>query len=133
MAEERRGSLVAVRDTRERVIARLSDAFAHDELELEEFERRLGVAHRSESLVQLEELGDRRQRRLLALDERDHLGAVAGGHRGGIGGAAGARLQVGERHDSSRDDDVGSLRLQNTPFHRNKSYLNSLPYHTRIV
>ena len=56
MAEERRGSLVAVRDTRERVIARLSDAFAHDELELEEFERRLGVAHRSESLVQLEEL-----------------------------------------------------------------------------
>lgn len=47
---------VALRDARERVIARLSDGFAHDELELEEFEQRLGLAHRSSSLAELSQL-----------------------------------------------------------------------------
>src|SRR5438105_3882770 len=49
-------SIVAVRDARERAIARLSDAFAHDSLELDEFERRLGLAHRSDSLAEIERL-----------------------------------------------------------------------------
>lgn len=53
---EKPKSLLTLRDSRERVIARLSDGFAHDELELEEFERRLGLAHRSESLAELEGL-----------------------------------------------------------------------------
>ena len=56
MATEKNTNLVALRDTRERVIARLSEGFAHDELELEEFERRLGLAHRSDSLAELEGL-----------------------------------------------------------------------------
>lgn len=56
MATEKPTNLVALRDTRERVIARLSEGFAHDELELEEFERRLGLAHRSDSLAELEGL-----------------------------------------------------------------------------
>ena len=43
---DKAAALVALRDTRERVIACLSDEFAHDRLELEEFERRLGIAHR---------------------------------------------------------------------------------------
>ncbi len=51
-----RTSLVAVRDARERAIARLSDAFAHDDLDLEEFERRLTVAHQASSLAVIEEL-----------------------------------------------------------------------------
>lgn len=53
---DKAAALVAVRDTRERVIACLSDEFAHDRLELEEFERRLGVAHRSDSLAELQKL-----------------------------------------------------------------------------
>jgi hypothetical protein len=40
---------VAVRQAREDAIARLSDAFAHDVIEVEEFERRLTLAHRAES------------------------------------------------------------------------------------
>lgn len=48
--------LVAVRDARERVIARLSDAFAQGELDVDEFDRRLELAHRSESVAQLDEL-----------------------------------------------------------------------------
>ena len=42
-------ALVSVRDARERSIARLTDAFAHDELEMDEFERRLSIAHRTNS------------------------------------------------------------------------------------
>ena len=48
--------LVAVRDARERVIARLSDAFAQGELDVDELDRRLELAHRSESVVELDEL-----------------------------------------------------------------------------
>lgn len=50
---ERPTSLVTLRDSRERAIARLSDAFAHDHLDLEEFERRLGIAHRTDSIAEL--------------------------------------------------------------------------------
>jgi hypothetical protein len=50
---ERPASLVTLRDQRERAIARLSDAFAQDHLELEEFERRLGIAHRTDSIAEL--------------------------------------------------------------------------------
>lgn len=50
---ERPTSLVTLRDQRERAIARLSDAFAHDHLDLEEFERRLGIAHRTDSTAEL--------------------------------------------------------------------------------
>ncbi len=53
---DKAAALVALRDTRERVIACLSDEFAHDRLELEEFERRLGIAHRSDSLAELQKL-----------------------------------------------------------------------------
>lgn len=53
---QQRTDLIALRDERERVIARLSDGFAHDELELEEFEQRLGLAHRSSSLAELSQL-----------------------------------------------------------------------------
>jgi hypothetical protein len=49
-------SLVALRDRREQVIARLSDAFASDLLELEEFDKRLALAHRAESVAELEPL-----------------------------------------------------------------------------
>jgi hypothetical protein len=41
---------------RDRVIALLSDAFATDALEVEEFERRVTVAHRSDSLIEVERL-----------------------------------------------------------------------------
>lgn len=53
---DKAASQLAVRETRERVIACLSEEFAHDRLELEEFERRLGVAHRSDSLAELRQL-----------------------------------------------------------------------------
>ena len=49
-------AVVSVREARERAIARLSDAFAVDDLDLEEFERRIGLAHRAESLAELEPL-----------------------------------------------------------------------------
>jgi hypothetical protein len=48
--------LVSVREARERTISRLTDAFSVDDLELEEFERRIGLAHRAESLKELEPL-----------------------------------------------------------------------------
>jgi hypothetical protein len=51
MADE--NSLVALRDRREQVIALLSDAFARDLLDVDEFERRLGLAHRAEAFVEL--------------------------------------------------------------------------------
>ena len=49
-------AVVSVREARERAISRLSDAFAVDDLDLEEFERRIGVAHRAESVAELEPL-----------------------------------------------------------------------------
>jgi hypothetical protein len=56
MADEPNQTLVALRDRREQVIARLSEAFARDALELEEFERRLALAHRAEAVAELEPL-----------------------------------------------------------------------------
>ena len=56
MANDRPTALIALRDARERAIALLSEAFAHDDLELDEFERRLGLAHRSDSIVEIEGL-----------------------------------------------------------------------------
>lgn len=49
-------SLLTLRDAREGAIARLTDAFAHDVLELDEFERRLSIVHRSESLPEISSL-----------------------------------------------------------------------------
>jgi hypothetical protein len=43
-------------DVRDRVIAVLSDAFARGTLEVEEFERRVTVAHRSDSVAEIEAL-----------------------------------------------------------------------------
>lgn len=48
--------LVALRDARERAIARLSDAFAKDELDVDEFDRRIELAHRAEKVAALDEL-----------------------------------------------------------------------------
>src|SRR5579871_3716343 len=45
-----RASLARVHDARERAIATLSDAFANDALEVEEFERRVTLAHTSETV-----------------------------------------------------------------------------------
>ncbi len=42
-------ALVSLRQVRERSIARLTEAFAHDVLDMDEFERRLSIAHRSSS------------------------------------------------------------------------------------
>ncbi len=49
-------NLVAVRDARERIIARLSDHFAKDDLDLDEFERRLTLAHRAETVAEIDAL-----------------------------------------------------------------------------
>ncbi len=45
--------LIALRDRREQVIAVLSDAFARDLIEVSEFERRLDLAHRAETVAAL--------------------------------------------------------------------------------
>ena len=47
-------NLVALRDAREQAIAQLSDAFAHNLIEVEEFERRVTLAHRSNSVADVE-------------------------------------------------------------------------------
>ncbi len=47
-------NLVSLRDARERAIAQLSEAFAHDEIGVDEFERRLTLAHRAEDLAAIE-------------------------------------------------------------------------------
>jgi hypothetical protein len=49
-------NLVAVRDAREKVIARLSDHFAKDNLDLDEFERRLTLVHRAETVAEIDAL-----------------------------------------------------------------------------
>lgn len=46
-------ALLLLRDERERVIARLSDAFARDLLSVEDFEERLGLAHRATTTAEL--------------------------------------------------------------------------------
>jgi hypothetical protein len=65
MSEDRRRALTPRTDarrprattaTRERVIAELSDRFAEGALEVEEFEHRVALAHRSESVVEIEAL-----------------------------------------------------------------------------
>lgn len=48
-------NLVSLKDSRERAIARLSDAFAGDLLDVEEFERRLTLAHRATSISEIEQ------------------------------------------------------------------------------
>jgi hypothetical protein len=49
-------SLVALRDRRHQVIARLSECFASDVLEVDELERRLDLAHAARTVAELEEL-----------------------------------------------------------------------------
>ncbi|HWO23628.1 MAG TPA: LiaF domain-containing protein [Kofleriaceae bacterium] len=49
-------SLVALRDRRHQVIARLSECFATDVLEVDELERRLDLAHAARTVAELEEL-----------------------------------------------------------------------------
>jgi len=53
MANEHPATL---RDSRERAIARLSELFARDELELEEFERKLSSVHRAATESELQQL-----------------------------------------------------------------------------
>ena len=43
---------------REKVVARLSDAFAHDHLNIEEFERRLSLAHERNTIASINQLVD---------------------------------------------------------------------------
>jgi hypothetical protein len=49
-------SLVAVRDRREQVIARLSQCFAEDVLEVEELERRMDLAYAAKTIAELDAL-----------------------------------------------------------------------------
>ena len=49
-------SLVAVRDRRDQVIARLSDCYAADVLEVDELERRLDLAHGARTVAELDAL-----------------------------------------------------------------------------
>lgn len=49
-------SLVALRDRRHQVIARLSEGYAGDLLEVEELERRLDLAHAARTVAELDEL-----------------------------------------------------------------------------
>jgi hypothetical protein len=56
MAAENRLILTRARDSRDRVIAVLSEHFAHDALDVEEFERRITVAHTSESPEEIDAL-----------------------------------------------------------------------------
>jgi len=54
-SDEKPANLAALRNAREQAIARLSDAFAHDLIEVEEFERRVTLAHRGSSLSEVEQ------------------------------------------------------------------------------
>jgi hypothetical protein len=51
-------TLVSVRDARERTIAILSDLFARDDLELDEFERRVSLVHRAANVAEVEKVID---------------------------------------------------------------------------
>lgn len=55
MVEDKRLA-TRVSEDRERVIARLSDVFAQGDLEIEEFDRRVDLAHRAETVAALEAL-----------------------------------------------------------------------------
>lgn len=54
--EERTPALVALRQRRQQVIDRLTDDFARDLIEVEEFEERVDLAHRANSLEALEKV-----------------------------------------------------------------------------
>ena len=56
MALENRLALTRVREARERALAILQENFAHDVLDIDELERRVTVAHTSESIAQIEAL-----------------------------------------------------------------------------
>lgn len=51
-----RENLIALRDRREAVIAALTDHFAKDVLDVDEFDRRIDLAHRARSLAELDDL-----------------------------------------------------------------------------
>ena len=51
-----RDNLVALRDRRELVIARLTEGFAKDLYDVDEFDRRIDLAHRARSLAELDDL-----------------------------------------------------------------------------
>jgi hypothetical protein len=53
---ENRLAITRLREHRELAISALQDAFAHDVLDVEEFERRVTLAHRSDSLAELDAL-----------------------------------------------------------------------------
>ena len=53
---ETRLALARAHETRERVIAELQEHFAHDALDVDEFERRVTLAHTSESSVEIARL-----------------------------------------------------------------------------
>lgn len=48
--------LVAMRDRREQVIATLTESFAQDLFDVDEFDRRIDLAHRATSIAQLDDL-----------------------------------------------------------------------------
>lgn len=56
MSESDNSSLVSVRDRRDQVIEWLSDRFANDQLEVDEFERRIDLAHQAASIEALDQL-----------------------------------------------------------------------------
>ncbi len=56
MAADTRLTLAQARETRDRVIAVLSEHFAHDVLDVDEFERRITVAQTSESPAEIDAL-----------------------------------------------------------------------------
>lgn len=49
-------NLVALRDRREQVIATLTESFAHDLFDVDEFDRRIDLAHRATAIAELDEL-----------------------------------------------------------------------------
>jgi hypothetical protein len=56
MATDNRLTTTQARETRDRVIAALSEHFAHDVLDVDEFERRITIAHTSESPSEIDAL-----------------------------------------------------------------------------
>jgi hypothetical protein len=56
MAAETRLTLTRARESRERVIAALSEHFSHDALDVDEFERRITVAHTCDSPEEIDAL-----------------------------------------------------------------------------
>jgi hypothetical protein len=58
MTPENRLTMIRTRESRDRVIAALSEHFAHDALDVDEFERRVTLAHTSESASEIDALLD---------------------------------------------------------------------------